>query len=49
MVRMQIQAFDLLEGTEHDGQKQLCVPFVQTGTDSYRLHSTRTRKKQTRS
>ncbi len=37
MIRVQIQAVDVLEGSEHNRQLQLCVPLVSLKGDSYRL------------
>ena len=37
MVRVKVQAVDVLEWTEHDGQLQLCVPLVITEGGSHRL------------
>ena len=37
VVRVQVQAVDVLEGTEHDRQLQLCVPLVSINGPSYRL------------
>ena len=37
LIRVQVQALHPLEGTEHQGQQQLCVPFVVTEGESVRL------------
>ncbi len=42
MVRMQTQTVDAVEGTEHNRQKQLCVPFVTTEGESYRMREAKT-------
>ena len=36
LIRVQVQALHPLEGTEHQGQQQLCVPFVFIEGESYR-------------
>ena len=37
VIRMQIQLWDGLSRSEHDGQLQLCVPLVILKGDSYRI------------
>ncbi len=48
LIRVQVQALHPLEGTEHQGQQQLCVPFVVIEGDSYRMRSHRARAEATR-
>ncbi len=41
---MQIQLWDGLSRSEHDGQLQLCVPLVNTDGQSYRMKDAQHRK-----